>query len=278
MAVRVKHMTITPKQAEAWLEASQTKNRNERQDHIQLLAAQMKDGAWADNGATLVFDEAGNILDGHHRLRACVRAEVPFTSLVVFDAPPDAMATIDTGVIRSIADALTMTRAEESYSRDMPPAAKLVWLAECGRLDLMDRGNRHVAFSALVCLDVIGRHPGLRQAVVAAQQSYRQFRPVPKSVWSFLHYWLPRFGEERAAEFVGRLADGAGMQPNSAVARLRERLINNSMSNLRMAEVDRFALILKGWRAHCNGQTFAGANHLRWTSVEEFPSPNPDAK
>ena len=278
MATRMKRMTVTPKQAEAWLESSKTKNRHERPDHIRLMAQQMMAGQWEDNGDTVVFDDDGNIFDGHHRLKACVLASVPFDAWVALGAKQTALPTIDNNIPRSIADHLMMTRAEESYSRDMPPAAKLVWLAECGRLDLMGKGSRYVLFSAQTCLEVLGQHTGLRQAVVAAQQSYRQFRPIPKSTWAFLRYWLPRYGEERAAEFVGRLADGAGMQPQSAVARLRERLINNRMSNLKMAERDRFALILKGWRAHCNGQTFAGANHLRWTSVEEFPSPNPDAK
>ena len=67
----------------------------------------MRDGEWIFNGMPIVFGRSGMLLDGLHRLKACERAEVPFETLVVEDAPDDILHTLDQQRRRSFAGVLS---------------------------------------------------------------------------------------------------------------------------------------------------------------------------
>ena len=49
---------------------------------------------WPLTGATIVFGKSGRLLDGQHRLRACVRSGKPFRSYVVFGIDDSAFSFI----------------------------------------------------------------------------------------------------------------------------------------------------------------------------------------
>lgn len=103
--MKVTTETITPALAKKYLEAS-TGNRNLRADVIAALATDMEYGRFFDNGQTIRFSDKGRLMDGHHRLRACIMAEKSFVSLVVRGIAEAATATIDIGSSRSLPDHL----------------------------------------------------------------------------------------------------------------------------------------------------------------------------
>jgi hypothetical protein len=51
---------------------------------LNWLASDMADDCYLNMSAAIVFDKEGNLVDGRHRLRACVQARVPFRTVVVF--------------------------------------------------------------------------------------------------------------------------------------------------------------------------------------------------
>ena len=60
------------------------------------------------NGETVKIASDGTILDGQHRLYACIQAGVPFETVVIRGLPPEAQDTIDTGMARKFADQLAL--------------------------------------------------------------------------------------------------------------------------------------------------------------------------
>lgn len=52
----------------------------------------MRNGNWKANGEAIKFSSTGRLLDGQHRLRACVKEQVPFTTLVIRGLEDEAMA------------------------------------------------------------------------------------------------------------------------------------------------------------------------------------------
>lgn len=94
---------ITPEKAIYYL-GRNIGNRGISKDRVTYYAEQMAKGEWKLNGCTIVLDENGYLLDGQHRLTACVVSKKPFETLVVRGVDHKAFATIDTGKPRNSSD------------------------------------------------------------------------------------------------------------------------------------------------------------------------------
>ena len=89
---------VTPDMAVKWLDETNTNNRQVREDHVSRLAADMLTGKWQGrNGEAIRFDTTGRLVDGQHRLWACVQSETPFETLLIKDVDPDTFSTIGIG-------------------------------------------------------------------------------------------------------------------------------------------------------------------------------------
>jgi len=98
-------MVIHPNSAKVWLERKGT-NRKLSDRIVAKYAQDMTNGCWEINGESIKFsgDVGDGLVDGQHRLAACVLSGKPFTSLVVWGITD--FKEIDIGKSRSIADAI----------------------------------------------------------------------------------------------------------------------------------------------------------------------------
>jgi hypothetical protein len=97
--------TITPETAAAYLKHNKV-NRRIRPNRVNVLAGAMKRGEWMLTHQGIAFDSEGNIIDGQHRLLACVKSGVAFTVCVTRNLPNAAFSVMDQGDRRTHADAL----------------------------------------------------------------------------------------------------------------------------------------------------------------------------
>lgn len=98
-------MTVSPELAKQWL-ASSGGNRPHRQRVIARYADDMKAGRWLLTGDPIGFNEDGALIQGHHRLTACVLAGVPFRTVVAFGLPNDSFMAMDMGTGRTPGDTI----------------------------------------------------------------------------------------------------------------------------------------------------------------------------
>ena len=96
---------ITPVEAEALL-AKNLSNRKVSSAHVKALVNALKTGAWMTNGDAIRIDRNGTLLDGQHRLLACIEANTPIEVLLVTGLDPEVMSTIDCGRKRTVGDTL----------------------------------------------------------------------------------------------------------------------------------------------------------------------------
>lgn len=99
--VRFEIEKITPEDARRYLETrsdgydpNRKKSVNE-QKSIAGYAEAMRAGGWIMNGMPIIFDQDGHLVDGYHRLEACILAETPFDTLVARNVQSDTLHTID---------------------------------------------------------------------------------------------------------------------------------------------------------------------------------------
>lgn len=111
-------VTYTPAKAKAILEAaerayamnpSMTSNRVLRREYIDKYKNALNIKAWKVNGESIKFDKEGILLDGQHRLTACVETGIPFRSVTAYNIDrDDCMASIDCGRARTGTDVQKM--------------------------------------------------------------------------------------------------------------------------------------------------------------------------
>lgn len=111
---RFKVVEITPDMARKWLENNNPHNRNVYERVVLSYARDMATGNWVVNNQGIGFDSNGNLVDGQHRLYACIRANRPFKSLVVLGLPVAngngirVQMTIDQGKSRQAGDVFSL--------------------------------------------------------------------------------------------------------------------------------------------------------------------------
>ena len=99
---------ITPADAAQILaEMKQNSNRALSEFHARRISVEMSNGHYRYNGQAIIFDEWAEPLDGQHRLRACVIANKPFETHVVFGVPRNRFDLLDMGKKRLAGDVLS---------------------------------------------------------------------------------------------------------------------------------------------------------------------------
>lgn len=98
--------TITPAEAEELAKKARPGTRV-KESAVAGYERAMRSGEWVFNGMPIVIGASGQLLDGLHRLHACVRAGVPFETLVVENAPDDILHTLDQQRRRSFSGVLS---------------------------------------------------------------------------------------------------------------------------------------------------------------------------
>ena len=99
---------ITPELAAAWVEKNLKNNRPLSPSRADKLAADITNGDWILNGQAIIFDEDGALVNGQHRLEACIRSGKPITSVAVRGVDRLAFLSIDTGQSRTTAQILAI--------------------------------------------------------------------------------------------------------------------------------------------------------------------------
>ena len=75
--------TITPMLAERWLSKVPDFQRKIDAKQVRKLVIAIQRKEWRQNGATIVFNENDELIDGQHRLKAVVESGATIESLVI---------------------------------------------------------------------------------------------------------------------------------------------------------------------------------------------------
>ena len=127
-------VVVTPELAQAWLDKN-IGNRKLTANHVERIARDMKAGRFSFTGDPIRFDDTGRLIDGQHRLKACIKADAPFESLVVYNLSPKVQDVIDAGRPRALGDLLSMDGFH--YSTTLAAALRVLMAEK----NLTDKAN-----------------------------------------------------------------------------------------------------------------------------------------
>lgn len=267
---------ITPSRAEQLL-ARMPVNRRLKPERVKVLVSAMVAGDFDPyNGESIKIDAEGNLIDGQHRLQAIVNSRIPSEMLVVRGVQPTAIYTVDTGVARSLNDALTINgEVGVSY---LSSAIRGGWSYAHGTMG--DPSNNLNGPTTTESLRFLEQHPSLRDSSQAAQRyavrARSHGRMLTPIVYGPLHWAFSKYDATEAEFFFDRVSLGDGLAQDNPIWILRRTVTNlrNSKNSVSHLGTHFQAITIKAWNAWMEGRTIGV---LRYTpggsKPEEFPTP-----
>jgi len=200
--ISVSIVRVTPDVARQWLDAN-TRNRPLNKRHVGHMADVMTAGDMVLNGETIIFDSNGVLLNGQHRLWACIESGGHFDSVVIRNVSPDVFDTLDGGRKRKVGEMLAMN-GEQNSSNVASAIAALVAFVDLGGNITGTTCNARTA-TPQVCERVLKSRPGIRDSV---KQVRRQ--KLYDNQWAYvLHYLFKTVDRRLAEDFIDVLCSGS---------------------------------------------------------------------
>jgi len=240
-SMRPRRMMITPEVAASWLNRN-VKNRPLSQDHVLFLAGVIERDEWIENGESIKFDVHGNLLDGQHRLEAVILADKPIVTLVVFGLQPEVFGTLDLHKKRSTSNYLALSGEHNCTSL----AATLRLFQRCQAGMIMHNNERYQTSNQQL-LGILNQHPGIRDSVDYVANTKMMRNLMPASAAGFLHYRFGQKDRKDCRQFFEALVSGAGLDEQSPIYRLRERLLTNRTNKAKLPLTEILAITIKAW-------------------------------
>jgi len=264
--VKAEVWVIEPWLAEYLLDEDKNEhNRSINSANLRLLTRRMKNGEWKLTGEPIILSSEGTLLNGQHRLNACINADKPFESLVVSGIPAENFQFLDAGKSRDAADVFHI----EGVDRAAETARAVAW---AWRIEKNPLTNRSAPKGPEALAEYRDRYVGIENHLeVGAELAKMLSHPVTayaggvsKAMMAAL-YWTfeNRAGEAKAQNFADLILRGhKSVKP--LISKLHEQQ-ENSRKNGGRGIKDSFAvhLIAYAWGEWVRGRMITEADLQR---------------
>jgi len=157
--------TITPSMAQELLDNSRC-IKPLRTIDVNKLAREFENGNFEFNGATIVLDHDGRLIDGQTRLAACIQANKSFKSYIVYGVNTEGQYTKDTGRSRNVVQYLSTHGYK--YPRALSASAQIIHnILQAADDDTKDGIVEYTRITAThqEVMDIITSEPLLKESV-----------------------------------------------------------------------------------------------------------------
>lgn len=260
---------ISPRLARQMLELSQrgavnkkNKNRKLSRTKINKYVEAMKNGKWCLTGEPIIISADGEILNGHHRLQACIEAGVGFIATITYGVTDDlSFAHIDVGNIRSRAQVLEMAGVKVSASV-LSRVAMLAKAFEMTKNPFDFRGTQGTSFQPAEILGYVEDHEELAISVDFVSKIVKRHKresQVSEPIYAFAHYLITQKLNQHTFNglsvtpevYLTRVISSLGLESEDdveyQVRNYLQSLVHESTSYSLLCKL---SAIFKGWNMH----------------------------
>lgn len=244
--VKITIEAIYPDIASKMLEA----NINNRDKKREPLADAIRNDEWVLNGATIVFSDEGELLDGQNRLYACVESGKPIVTIVVRGVKKDAQISMDTGVKRQVIDYLKMNGVKDYTIMAAVGTAMMNANTYGLQAAFYKRANRTTLKTVVDYIMTNLDH--IRFIKQKTNLPRKVFSGVSSGTLGVLFDCFYKVDEEDADYFIEQL--NSPCPQSQPIAMLRDALLKNaSKKEGQMSQKYIGAIIIKTWNAYMAG-------------------------
>lgn len=244
--------TINPSIASEWLKCNKN-NRPVRRKHVNFLAREITEGNWQLNGQAIVIADDEQVLDGQHRLLAIIEAGKSIKTLVVYGIKPEAFRTIDTGAVRTGADALFLHFTDVHHHIVKAIATAVPWCIAMERqmLNYKEKiGNTGV-------IEYVRSHMTLLQCAETLSAYPMELRPLSLGPGTACYEMFNRKAPEVAQSFMERLYTGENLERTDIEFLLRAAFQKNAQRAAKFPTQAKIRMVIKGWNWRRRGMETA---------------------
>jgi len=248
--------TITPDLAKEYLKINHN-NRKFSDRHVTTLANEMS-REWKLNGDAIRFSQE-RLIDGQHRLMACVKSGMPFTTVVARNVNDDVFDTIDCGSKRTASQVLSIRG--EKYACCLSSMLRKIHLYNIGKITKSEK------VTSTTIEEVLKENPDARQSAAWAA-NHKRFSVINVSDLAFLHYLFSSIDREDGHNFMSKVVSGLGLCASDPEYILREKIAREKSTNKDLKKGVVIAYSIKAWNAKRSG---GDLKRLAWGKDKEFP-------
>jgi hypothetical protein len=264
--VETKLMIITPEKAANWLKYKNNRNRKLSKFHVSFLAKQIKAGKWMQNGESIKFDKDGNLLDGQHRLSACVAANAPIVTLVTTGLSKESFTTIDTGKKRHAGDVLSIHDIKNP--NNVSGASRYVLNYKSGTYSKNNSSNNPTNQDVLEFVKNTNISKVVEDALSIYRKSARNL--TVKMIAGLMFIFLETSSQDDVRIFFEKVCIGLGLSDSEPEFALKRVLDKDKIAKRKMTQREKSALIIKAWNASKKGKK---VKVLLFRKDGNFPKP-----
>jgi hypothetical protein len=237
---------IGPEEANKILTESQYQRKHSRST-VSKYARDMKAGKWEFNASPIRYngEEEGNpqLLDGQHRLRAVIEANMVMPFLVISGIEKDSIRTMDDGKMRSLAQKFYI---DGEKSPDV--LASMIQLLAVYRAKGKFSGP---AFSSLEYYDVLNRE-GNSARQLAKEYKCKMPRNLKPGLIAAAHLLFAEKDPELAARFCGDVVSGDSDRGTPA-REFREWVVGLEKGDVKTNVIA--TVLIDCWNRECRGDS-----------------------
>ena len=261
---------LSPEAAALLLKNHNFKNRGLKKHQKQFLQSQIDSGKFVYNGETIIVGDNNQILNGQHRLAACVASGKSIDVLMVFGVPAAVFVTVDQGARRGGADVLSI----EGHKNCTVLAGALrqihnYYKDSIGKCYASGPGGKEGRGDNSFSLELLARYPGVEDSVC----KMRSIRMTQPSVACALHYLFSKIDAAAAEEFCDVVMNGYKLgheytSAGEAAGMLREWLVRAATGSRKTHSWVVANVWIKAWNAGRDGTL---PKVLNWKDGVESP-------
>lgn len=267
--MQIKEVKITPHMAQSMLKKN-TSNRPLSERLVSRYVKEVKSGNWKMTGDTIKLSKQGNLIDGQHRLKAVVVADVPITSMIAYGVEDNCFEVIDTGKKRSHADVLSMEGYK--HTTQLAAALRLKYAIDEAPIPKQEKSLHTIirGISNTEILDLIKLYPKMPEAVMVIKEHPYCGTLLTVSAASVCAYEFEKIDRPLAHMFFEKIETGADLSGNSPLLHLRNDLIKlrNTPGVKRMSPFFTLCAAYTTWNHLIGG----GTQSSKWLSTDEIPT------
>jgi hypothetical protein len=266
---------ITPERASKILDDANIRNRDMRDSRVVHLAENIKREEWKLSTDGIGFDVDGVLLNGQHRLMACVVAEMPIEVWVMRNMPRESQDIIDDTLSRRLGDALKLRGESDVHKL----GAGIGWYARIIYAEIT--GSPHYADNARrpsipQLLRLFDENQGLRESNKAVEPARKALKLRPGAAVA-THYRLGIVDADDRDAFFAKLRTGEELKARDPILILRrysQEEITRGRGRVRNPDFRWVAVTIKAWNFWREGKSIDLLRYMYGGSVrEEWPEP-----
>jgi len=251
--------TLTPSQCKNFLERN-SHNREVRPATVRLYSKQMKNSEWEINGEPIIIADNGDVMDGQHRMLACIDADIPFTTLVVRNINRSMFHTIDTGKVRNGSDVLTINGLSPEIARTCSTAS-----AFCLTFDAFGTTNSGAHGTYLTTPAKRSDWVLKNQRIITIAEkihSFGRYRLLSAGQIAFLWFFMEKQNMDATNDFFEGFLSGANLAENDTRLILRTRLESQKSASRKWDARAKMGATIRAWDWFCRGRSTKYPNNI----------------